>query len=135
MDYEKAYKEALERAKVFINSSKSENWSKKTARAIFPELRESDDEKIRKELLEHVKYCSESIPERAAMIAWLEKQGQTFTKKDVDDAYLKGISDAKNELEKQGEPTDIPVDAVLDSNKDGLIADTIKYKNEQKPVE
>lgn len=35
---------------------------------------------------------------------WLEKQGQTFTKKDVDDAYLKGISDAKDELEKQGTP-------------------------------
>lgn len=36
-------------------------------------------------------------------ITWLEKQGQTFTKKDIDDAYLKGISDAKHELEKQGE--------------------------------
>lgn len=34
--------------------------------------------------------------------SWLEKQGQTFTKKDVDDAYLKGICDAKHELEKQG---------------------------------
>ena len=33
----------------------------------------------------------------------LEKQGETFTKKDVDDAYLKGICDAKRELEKQGE--------------------------------
>ena len=37
---------------------------------------ESNDEKIRKELLEHIKYCSESIPERAAYIAWLEKQGE-----------------------------------------------------------
>lgn len=26
---------------------------------------------------------------------WLEKQGQTFTKKDVDDAYLKGVFDTK----------------------------------------
>lgn len=38
-------------------------------------------------------------------IAWLEKQGETFTKKDVDDAYLKGVCDAKHELEKQGEET------------------------------
>lgn len=36
---------------------------------------------------------------------WLEKQGETFTKKDVDDAYLKGICDAKRELEKQGGDT------------------------------
>lgn len=33
----------------------------------------------------------------------IEKQGQTFTKKDVDDAYLKGISDTKNEMENQHE--------------------------------
>lgn len=33
----------------------------------------------------------------------LEKQGETFTKKDVDDAYLKGVSDTKNEIEKQYE--------------------------------
>ena len=33
----------------------------------------------------------------------LENRGQTFTKKEVDDAYLAGIRDAKKELEKQGE--------------------------------
>ena len=33
--------------------------------------------------------------------------------------------------EKQCEPTDIPADAVLDSNKDGLIADTIRCKREK----
>ena len=35
--------------------------------------------------------------------SWIEKQGQTFTKKDVDDAYLKGVCNTKHELEKQGE--------------------------------
>lgn len=35
--------------------------------------------------------------------SWLEKQGISYTKKDVDDAYLRGISDAKNEIEKQHE--------------------------------
>lgn len=33
----------------------------------------------------------------------LEKQRTSYTKSDVDDAYLKGIRDTKNELEKQGE--------------------------------
>ena len=37
------------------------------------------------------------------ILDWFEKQGQTFTKKDVDDAYLKGVCDTKQELEKQGE--------------------------------
>ena len=40
------------------------------------------------------------------ILSWLEKQSQTFTKKDVDDAYLKGLCDAKQELEKQGEKTE-----------------------------
>lgn len=34
---------------------------------------------------------------------WLEKQGTPYTKRDVDDAYLKGVCDAKQELEKQGQ--------------------------------
>ena len=42
------------------------------------------------------------------MLAWLEKQGEFYTKRDVDDAYLEGMVCAKNELQKQGEqkPTD-----------------------------
>lgn len=31
-----------------------------------------------------------------------EKQSETFTKRDVDDAYVEGMAFAKNELEKQG---------------------------------
>ena len=37
------------------------------------------------------------------MIAWLEKQGTSYTNRDVDDAYLKGVRDTKNEIEKQYE--------------------------------
>jgi hypothetical protein len=36
-------------------------------------------------------------------IAWLEKQGESYTKKDVDNAYIEGMACAKNELEKQSE--------------------------------
>ena len=35
------------------------------------------------------------------IIAWLEKQKDGYTKKDIDDTYLRGIADAKSELEKQ----------------------------------
>ena len=76
---------------------------------LIPELKENEDEKIRKVLVELVK-CNERCgyfminnTTTSSMLAWLEKQGQTFTKKDVDDAYLKGVCDAKQELEKQGE--------------------------------
>ena len=69
--------------------------------------KESEDERIRKEIIRIVDVWTHSSPvvngiPRETLLAWLEKQGETFTKKDVDDAYLKGISDAKQELEKQG---------------------------------
>jgi len=66
-----------------------------------------EDEEIRKSLLEYLhtlpNHYTHSGVCALEWIAWLEKQGETFTKKDVDDAYLKGICDAKHELEKQGE--------------------------------
>ena len=72
--------------------------------AIFPELAESEDERIRKWLINYFREVCDNVAEKEknAVLAWLEKQGQTFTKKDVDDAYLKGVCDTKQELEKQG---------------------------------
>lgn len=96
----KLYDEALERAKEFIVASAA--YDKFTIEEIFPELKESEDERIRKELIGFVKSRLAGFPECSRFIAWLEKQ-DTFSKKDVDDAYLKGITDAKNEIEKQYE--------------------------------
>lgn len=95
---------------------------------IFPELAESEDEKARKEIIYHIKNCDDTIDEETEkrMLAWLEnipytidhekregfylgykagleKQSETFTKKDVEDAYVEDMAFAKNELEKQGE--------------------------------
>lgn len=73
---------------------------------LIPELKEDEDERIKKNcvhFLELQKTHHASTVEIEKCIAWLEKQGQKFTKKDVDDAYLKGVCDAKHELEKQGE--------------------------------
>ena len=87
-----------------LNDKELSQEQKEKLEYIFPELKESKDETIRKEIIEFVDINTLSVDERHdRWIAWLEKQGQTFTKKDVDDAYLKGIIDAKNELEKQGE--------------------------------
>lgn len=77
---------------------------------IIPELKESEDERVKKRILLSLEKdlmatknsgCDTQNLEQC--IAWLEKQGESYTKKDIDDAYLKGICDAKNELEKQCE--------------------------------
>ena len=76
-DYEKAYKEALERAKDFMNGEvhyelkMGENimcW-------IFPELRESEDERIRKEIIDYITYVADTRSNKKEWLAWLEKQG------------------------------------------------------------
>ena len=72
----------------------------------FPELIESEDEKIRRLLIRlfssntNEKFDDVSTRE---IIAWLEKQGTSYTKGDVDNAYGRGIAFVKDELEKQTE--------------------------------
>jgi len=105
----KAYDEALERAnklKETCDSNAVVGWME----YIFPELKESEDEKVCKEIKQFIRSRGMQLAQSKveSWIAWLEKQG--------------GL-------------TDIPADAVLDGNKDGLIADTINAKGEQKPAE
>ena len=73
MDYKKLYEEALERAREFVCKDNVE-----VAEYIFPELKENEDEKIRKAL---IKYFSEGreylslIPyNKEECVSWLEKQ-------------------------------------------------------------
>ena len=47
MDYEKAYKEALEQAKFYYGNCSSES-EKKRLEKMFPELKESEDERVKK---------------------------------------------------------------------------------------
>ena len=138
MDYEKKYKEAIERAKEIIECSKSDSKEVRMVLSFFPELAESGEERIRKSLIDMLKNDEKCYLKE---IAWLEKQGEhaKFRNKIQigdkvtrnQDGMLVNLSQlnrvAKKD-EKQGEPTDIPADAVLDSNKDGLIADTIQSK-------
>ena len=78
MDYEKKYKEALERAREFVSKDNVE-----VAEYIFPELTDLKDEKIRKVLTEYfLRYKEQEecgvktfygIPTNS-ILAWLEKQ-------------------------------------------------------------
>jgi len=76
MDYEKKYKEALERAREELGSG---CFDRGTVEYIFPELKESEDEKTRKSLLSFLHGLGEfEYPDTKTYISWLnwlEKQG------------------------------------------------------------
>lgn len=113
----------------FFNGSSYEN--------MFPNTSTEDDVRRRStiQVLEYARsldtYNQYGKADIDKNIAWLEKQGQTFTKKDVDDAYLKGVCDAKSELEKQGEQNHCMIQWKGDNLKE-VIDFTGKDKNFEK---
>lgn len=84
MDYEQKYKEALSRAKEQLDGAKVFDYDNKqtahnirtTVCNIFPELKESDDERISKEIERFLKQHNGWNKE---WIDWLEKQGEQKT--------------------------------------------------------
>lgn len=110
MNYETKYKQALSRATFYNNELLTEN-QRKMLLDIFPELTMSEDERIRKALIEMIHDTTGDECEdcyhvsKESVLAWLEKQGEkkNTRKREIDDAYLQGICDAKHEIEKQGE--------------------------------
>jgi len=84
MDYEKEYKEALERAREYHKVDKDNTlklYAKGTMEYIFPELKESGDERIRKVVTLIIKGIRANVFEEKGIskedtIAWLEKQGE-----------------------------------------------------------
>ena len=80
MNYEKKYNEALSKAKDMLSYKEVR---REDMEYLFPELKESDDEKIRKEFTEFLKKASEGYLDMKTpyktfgkWLAWLEKQGQ-----------------------------------------------------------
>ena len=76
-DYEKKYKEALEKANSAYKDE--DRHLKATLGKIFPELKESEDEKIRKDIIAFIK---ENYSSAKRWIAWLEKQKPVELAKD-----------------------------------------------------
>ena len=80
MDYEQKYKEALERAKNVLNCEATDREPGTCIpEYIFPELKESENEKIRKwliELAKEVNWCEEFTITKEKVLDWLEKQGE-----------------------------------------------------------
>lgn len=75
MNYEEKYKEALEKAREIYKEDFKAMWLKN----LFPELKENEDEKIRKQILSFLKEfeCDHYRNlDFSSWIAWLEKQGE-----------------------------------------------------------
>ena len=75
----KAYDKAIERAKSLIGDTIIEESGQHIAEVIFPELKESEDERIRKALIVWLKNSEgQTLPidRYNAALAWLEKQGE-----------------------------------------------------------
>jgi len=90
MDYEKKYKEALERARAYFEN---ENYTEMAD--VFPEIKESEDERIRRTLVEFFGPEVQLDFVRGVPIQkirdWLEKQKEDEEKK----AYDKGFKAAE----------------------------------------
>ena len=124
MNYKEKYQEALERAKEALLTSTSYGMS--VIKEIFPELKENEDEKIRKAIIDflelpHPQFVGKRDHEK--WIAWLEKQGEPNPYSGVSFEYngnIWGMCARDNgvdilldkqlfkHLEKQGEQTTDP---------------------------
>ena len=79
-----AYDTALERAKDMLNDGIISNNAIAYLQGIFPELKENEDERIRKWIIDDIKYNMDNEPLNSSeykkqgekAIAWLEKQGE-----------------------------------------------------------
>ena len=80
MDYKEKYDEALERARNLHKDAidMEESLLAKQCEIIFPELKESEDERIKNEIINSIKELRiiGSSRDREKAIAWLEKQGE-----------------------------------------------------------
>ena len=94
-DYEKKYKEALERARQGIKDCGDNKGRKIMIYDIFPELAVSDDEKIRKELINiiNLAYGCGITENRDKYIVWLERQSEEAKIEALRTEYEKGRAD------------------------------------------
>ena len=93
MDYEKKYKEALERAREQYNYPTMSSCYG-LLEEIFPELKESEGERIRKEIISYLSNELHNIKQMAPRtnqfedwIAWIKKQDPKKHEEELDAAY------------------------------------------------
>ena len=110
MDYEKKYKEIVGQIKIAYLYAQTDS-TKAVLEEIFPELKESEDERIRKELVFYLGDMPEDTELRNGVtnrdvLAWLEKKGRqkhAWSEEDEEhiDSLLKRLDGlCRNEFER-----------------------------------
>ena len=94
------YQEKLRLAKEALNSN---SYDKKTIEYIFPELKESEDERIREAIEEAICcYWDDDTQAKTDCLAWLEKQKTVgWREEDKKVMVMTGIEKIKAEIERQ----------------------------------
>ena len=110
----KAYDEAIERAKKWHNASNIDKIDSRIIEEIFPELKESDGEKIKNAILNHLKKmwgnCQDNVcgVHVEDAIDWLEKQGEQASSQTNERAWLYLVSDVLTWKDGIGQYLDDP---------------------------
>ena len=106
-----AYDKALERARA-INNGKDVDVESGTTicEYIFPELKESEDDKIRKEIISILRntYWTSNRNRFNELVAWLEKQGNQSSSQTNERAWLYLVSDVLTWKDGIGQYLDDP---------------------------
>jgi len=107
----KAYDEAIRKAKIILGCCNSASIiTKHTIYDIFPELKESEDEKVRKAIIHfisHTPTVPKGIIGKETMLAWLERQGEKKPygqRKECEDCQFNYAGECKGSCQmKRGE--------------------------------
>ena len=106
----KRYDEAIKRANELNYVSDKDSLQRKTVEHIFPELKESEEEKVRKEIVSYLKTrkgYTEAIKD--PWIAWLEKQGEQKPAHEIEPTPIFRIGDI---LKRKGKDYTFRVDRI-----------------------
>ena len=129
----KAYDEALKKIKMLLGSGSS--CSREELEYVFPQLKESEYEKVRKEILQELKESEDSIIlspfKRERWIAWLESQGDK-SETDVQEVYGETLFKIATVLSQHEDKEGSPLEKIREIMVDGsLSAMDVEEKNKK----
>ena len=117
----KRYDEALEKMKEIITTDNNPTIPKEIGEHLFPELKESEDEKIRKELIDYINRLTvtpNNIDRYNTWVAWLENIPYTIDHEKREGFHL----GYKAALEKQDEKSlTVDIDSMIEAYEHRLI--------------